>query len=130
MRQVLVARPSSVVEAITNSSSEAFVVSDGRTLKEIRQLVHGIFETAWSDYLALKEQGTLGEYDYYQFSDVESPHGLYEVFKAEEELEWFGGRIIYRPGDIVVESSGDNSIPEELCDDIERLLGATRYHLG
>lgn len=128
-KRILVVRPSSIVDAITNSSSEAFVVAGDRTLEEVRGIVRDIFETAFDYYTARKDKGLLGEYGWYPFSRPEAPHGLYEVRRVDDTLDWFG-HDVWKPGDIVVESTYDNSIPSELFDDLEGLLNATRYHLG
>lgn len=132
MKQKLIIKTHSFVDIITNSSTELFVCDGSKTLNEVREII----QKQWELFLGLQENI---DDKPYQLEDMENPNNVYElldVFQAKDKKckeNWGWGDYndgMYKPGDIIISGTGDNSIPYEFFDIIENTFNAERYHLG
>lgn len=123
----------SIIDVITNSSSELFICDTDKSLEIIKELLQ--------DMLDLYNKGNDTNY---KFDEVFSEPYLYtkeDVDKEKQDLEewnkkgygWNGYGYEGKEeniGKIVIESKDDNSIPFDLMELIEGMFDARRYHLG
>jgi hypothetical protein len=151
--EILIFKPHSVIDVITNSSSEIFVCETNKTVervKEILQELLNIYNKKWKD-------------ENPESRDLEFDNCFGSIYKIEtrgqvntllDELGWYNsdwGGDLYEDaqksarnwaekegkenfnkylGSIVIESAMDNTIPSELFDIIEHGFNAKRTHLG
>lgn len=115
----------SVVDVITNSSSVIFVYKEGKTEDIIRQALEEM-------YTAYKKVRTDDNYYGDELNDL-----LTIKTATEEDVKYWKKAAIdwdynfdVKVGDILIESTSDNSIPWGLMDMIENGFQATRFHLG
>jgi len=105
---------------VSNSSSSSFICDSGHTKKEVAELLISLtdFWTEWS----MKNQ---------QFLDMFLlPFEATEEYVEEMEASWGPLWQSITPGQIVIESAYDNSIPYQLHDLIEHKFKAYRIHRG
>jgi hypothetical protein len=141
MKQIIMVNAHSVVDVITNSSSELFVVHGNKTIEQIEAILRKLVD----NYNANQE---IGAYDKYscQISYDECFGDIYIYTKemcAEDEAEadrcqkQYGDDCTYgyegrkeNIGKIFIESKSDNTIPYEMFDMIHNIFNTSRYHLG
>jgi len=115
MKDILVIKVHSFIDVITNSSSELFVVKDKKqTVETIREILSEIIEVCCPN--------------------IPPTEDIYEIEVCNKKVakdyvsEWYDINI--SPGDIIIKSSCDNSIPYSIFEIIEERFNAKRYHLG
>lgn len=122
--------PHSMVDVITNSSSEIFICNTQKILSTVRQILVELLDLYNSQfnaslrfdevfkayYLDSKEEikESLDYLDYYCNNTLD------KVLKIQEEK----GKVL------LIESASDNSIPHALWQWMEDLFAADRIHLG
>jgi len=114
---ILVIRPHSTVDVITNSSTELFTCQANTDIDMITNAMDELYD-AW------KKSGS------FEFDD-EVPYTIGRVSKEEKENyhnAW--GFFSIEEGDIYIKGITDNSIPYEWFEFIEDTFGADRYHQG
>jgi len=118
-KQIFVVRPHSVVDLITNSSSELFVYSGPKSAAVVEDFIRELIDlnNRFSDHKVTFEDA---------FREI---YVSTETRKRGDSSD-DGYGIETKPGDVIIESRSDNTIPWALQQAIEDMLGATRYHLG
>lgn len=114
----------SIVDVITNSSSELFICDTNKSLEMIKELLQ--------DMLNLYNKGNNINY---KFEDVFCEPKIFTkndvIYPFDDDYKYIWGyEIEDNIGKIVIESMSDNSIPFELMELIEGIFEAKRYHLG
>jgi hypothetical protein len=120
----------SVVDIITNSSSELFVCGTDKSEEKVREILRKLLDAYnFSMGSSVGFDEAFGEVRHGNRDDVKLlkewntyDHILETVRGQEFEKEPKKGIVIY--------STSDNSIPYELFHLIEAALNATRLHLG
>jgi len=105
----------SIIDIITNSSSELFVCNTDKSTSEVRALLGAIL-TAYGE----------GKGHDYCFSEVFGDIKIAD----HNELDWHGWGFDIHKGDLIITSESDNTIPWGIQDIIEDMFCATRHHLG
>ena len=124
MKAILAIKLHSIIDVITNSSSEIFVLDTDKsidTIKEILQYFHEVIMSASSDHdkeyygtledcidIFVANKGTVKEYEDYK--------------------EYYN--VSVKEGDLVIESTQDNSIPCTIADFIEDKFNAKCWYIG
>jgi hypothetical protein len=113
----------SMVDVITNSSTEMFICDTDKSLELIKEFLEELLKV----YNKMFDK-------YLLFDEVfEEPHFMNnedeECLESYREYGYFK-EIKYDKSKIVIEGSTDNSIPYELFGLIEKAFGAYRIHLG
>jgi hypothetical protein len=118
MKNLLVIKLHSLIDVITNSSTELFVTSGDKEVKEIES----ILEEKWKHFSKL-----------YDREEGEELCDILEVKKIDNDnynyvKEYYGTKV--EKDNIIIVGVMDNSIPYEFFDIIESLFNAQRVHLG
>jgi hypothetical protein len=121
----------SVLDVITNSSSELFIISDDTDIKAVEEMLQYMLDK----YNEMAERGVFGKWEdfkLYQMEDVMRVRRLTQIEVDEDKnSSWkYGYETDENVGKIVIESQCDNSIPWEIVDWIESAFSAKRWHLG
>jgi hypothetical protein len=157
MEQTIIINIHSMIDVITNSSSELFICDIDKSVEAVKE----ILEELRCAYEQLENAGI--DFDNYKVIDfysvfgrierIEDINSLYDFItgwdnsmpkfwqmnKSYEETKklenmWFKEHKKELEekylGKIIIESAKDNSIPYELFDRIESIFNASRYHLG
>jgi len=139
----LVVNVHSVVDVITNSSSELFVVYGNKSVEQIEEILKALVK----EYNEKVENGELEEWDeettYEQAFD---PPYIYTKEMCKEDREEIAEYKKRRPdwgsfswgyegkdetvGKVIIRSRSDNTIPWTLMEEIESIFNTDRYHLG
>ena len=132
MNQILIIdKPHSFVDVITNSSTTLFVSDIGKSVDTVRDLLHD----KWIKFIELYPN----KYDYenddgtrYVQANRQNPEEVFSVDEAKQNYtcEYYG--YSYKKGDILIRGVDDNSIPSEFFDVIHNTLGygCKQIHLG
>jgi hypothetical protein len=117
----------SIVDVITNSSSELFICDTDKPVGVVRQLLVGLlylynrqFETDYAFEQVFKEpkmESLRFILDYYYLGSSYKASLAKRVEEKDEQV-------------LIIESESDNTIPYEMFDWIERLFNACRSHQG
>jgi len=141
MKQTLVIDIHSVLDVITNSSSELFVVSDN-TIEAVREMLEYMLDQ-WNEMAA---KGVFGTYHIRnertslkegkksleplkKWDDVFGDIRIMDRSELDDYQGW-GYQNSGNIGKIIIESAEDNSIPGEIMEWIESAFSAQRHHLG
>lgn len=114
----------SIVDLITNSSTELFVCGTEKTIETVKEILTELWEV-------VKLNLSDGKYPI----DSELKDVLVVRKPTEEELAG-GGEYAYgyesslTENTIIIESAFDNSFPYDLFELVEGLFDAKRHHLG
>lgn len=122
----------SMIDVITNSSTELFVCVNEKNIL----LIKSVLELEWKNYI--KENPIL-----YDFEDkvVYNEKSVWEVLQVrtglreseeenlEEGYDW-GYEDLVHEDTIIIEGLEDNSIPFEFIEIIEDIFNVRRFHLG
>jgi hypothetical protein len=111
----------SIVDTITNSSSELFVLND---TKETVRLLEVILQNKWDLHCQLYN---LPQSDVKDILYIEEADNTY--MSRNQYLKEYNVPDI-KEGTIIIHSSEDNSIPYEFQQFIENFFNAERHHLG
>ena len=129
MKTKMILNVHSILDVITNSSTELFVFKGNKSI----ELVEQILEEMW-----IKIKPTLIE-DWNKFDRDKSLEDILvvrypydkEINVPAEDLKYIWGYEGHVNKDtIIIESVSDNSICSEFMDEIEYELSTDRYHLG
>jgi len=123
----------SVLDVITNSSSELFVISDDTTVAAVEELLRYMIDQ-WNE---MADKGIFGKWnvkDPVKYEECMSvrlldPSDVKTEDEHEKRYAW-GYEREENVGKIIIESTEDNSIPWEIIDWIESAFSAKRWHLG
>ena len=127
MKTAFVLNIHSVLDIITNSSSELFIVDDDTTVKTVEEMLKYMVDQ-WNE---MGEKGIFGKWHQnlkyedimsvrtFSDEDVVSNHGWEYGYEKKENI-----------GKIIIESESDNSIPSAMMEWIESAFSAKRWHLG
>ena len=126
--QVLVISPHSFVDLITNSSSEVFVYSGDKSVKAVEEVIKELIKQHNAKCEEHERHPIPNFYD--SPCTFNSAFGRIYVAKKSDRKNYEGYRVHFNDGDILIESETDNSIPWNIQEQIENVLGATRHHLG
>ena len=130
MKELLVIKVQSFSDIVTNSSSELFVIKnqDGKfkdsaieaILKDLVEVYKNASEYSGETYLLSPNESLSNMLHVYEASAGPRPY-LRESYNVE-----------YSPGDIIIESDTENSIPYSIVEFIQDWFGSAceRYHLG
>lgn len=123
----------SVVEIITNSSTELFIIPKEKikfTKKQVREVLTTYWEAYKNSQKILDPEGYKRWLEYERLTENSSVEDILLVSTALSDYnpEFWDYKL--REGDMTIEGQGDNMIPYELFDLIEFHFNAKRYHLG
>lgn len=137
----------SVIDIITNSSAEIFVIPNKDidiTVEEVKDIMNELWGLlidikkkvdpesfrAWADYHYINEEECVNIKNIMTISkkDLDYDEKYFSRnYDGSQRVETY---LKWEAGDIVIESIDDNSIPYELFGFIESSLKARRYHCG
>lgn len=127
MKKLLVVRPHSFVDVITNSSTELFVCQGDKSAEMVRE----ILEEKWKAFKELygyrEELSKILEVKVWGEKNAKKDIAR----MSSNDMEWvkdYGVKV--KDGDICIIGTEDNSIPWEFFDVIEKFFDAKGYHLG
>lgn len=143
MKETFVINIHSVLDVITNSSSELFVIDDDTTVQAVEEMLRFMLDK-WNEMAA---RGVFGQWyvknkrvslsgnekelnPIRKFEDVFGFIGVYTEDMQRNDDDGWGYERPENVGKIVIESETDNSIPSEIMDWIESAFSAKRWHLG
>jgi len=133
MKNVFVIDIHSVLDVVTNSSSELFVISDDTTVTAVEDLLRYLVDT-WNE---MADKGVFGKwhqeretvkYENCMSVRLMDPSDV-EHDEHEKRYNW-GYEVEENVRKIIIESTTDNSIPWEIIEWIESAFSAKRWHLG
>jgi len=124
-KKMIIIKIHSFVDVITNSSTEIFVTNTKKSLKQVKEVVRdivnhyndGVEKELYDGNKILIDNFLI--YVYTKEKYDKNPKERYWDYEKKENI-----------GKIMIEGSGDNIIPYELWDTIERVFNANREHLG
>ena len=118
-KQLFVIKPHSIIDVITNSSTELFIISTDKTVKFVKEILQEAIN------LHNKAQGTS-----YTFNEI-----FEEPYIGSSKTALNGWEAHYKSSleeGIILTGADDNSIPYWMFEFIEYSFGYTteRFHLG
>ena len=121
----------SVLDVITNSSSELFVIADDTTVKAVEDLLRYMVDQ-WNE---MAGNGIFGNWKndnplVYEECMSVSIMDQSQVLAEEDARYRYGYEKEENVGKIIISSEDDNSIPWEIIEWIESAFSAKRWHLG
>jgi hypothetical protein len=132
MKKALVVDVHSVLDVITNSSSELFVISDNTTVSAVEDLLKYMVDT-WNE---MADKGIFGKWHQDRETlKYENCMGVRlmdpsDINIGEDAKYSWGYETEENVGKIIIESTTDNSIPWEIIEWIESAFSSKRWHLG
>lgn len=136
----------SVIDVITNSSTELFISNEGLTVEIVKEMLHdcierynqdvddGKYKTKWSDGHRVSIDDFDEPYIYTQEKLNEHKRQAEEYKKRWPDSSWtwdgWGYEHEGTVGAVMIESSSDNTIPYDMWEMLEDEFNAERYHLG
>lgn len=126
MRQFWTITVHSTVDLITNSSSELFICSGTKSVEVIKEAILDCVKIYNAEMSNSKEK--------YHGDPINLDAVFDGIFQeprlaTENDTDDNYG-FSWSKGQIILESWGDNSVPYELMEIIEKFLVVERYHLG
>lgn len=127
MGQILFVTIGSMVDVITNSSSELFVCKTDKTLALVKQMLQELLVTYNNQFnRSLEFSECFAELKMMDVTAIKHEYGNYV-----EDNYWLNKMTADGTTSVVIiESTGDNSLPYALFDYIEALFSASRVHIG
>ena len=126
MKDILKINLHSMVDVITNSSTELFICSTDKTKEQVEELLAAMLDV----YNKGNDKNLQFDHVFGEITTMETPKQLARVQADKEWIEDSYGAMDLGGGTILIESGDDNSIPYVLWDLIEDLFNARRKHLG
>ena len=128
MKQLFVIKIQNISDVITNSSSEIFICKSDNSEQTI-ELLEEVLTSVYENYKKARDHGGFNTYSYYG----ESLSDILTIRIADDDYKdsWYGYNI--SKGDVIIESTSDNSIPIIIMDFIELFFkwdDVKRVHLG
>jgi hypothetical protein len=117
-----------ISDIITNSSSEIFICKSDNAEQTV-ELLEEVLESVYENYKKAQDHAGSNTYSYYgeTLSDILT----ISIAKHDESDVFYNYKIT--KGDVLIESTGDNSIPPIIMDFIEHFFQwdkVKRVHLG
>ena len=110
----------SVLDIITNSSSELFVIDNETSVEVVEEILRSIV-SKWND----------DQDDPRQFNSMMTVRTLVEEDLLDAEDGWgWGYETPENLGKVIIESVNDNTIPWEIMERIQGKFETKRWHLG
>ncbi len=155
--EIIIVKPHSTIDVITNSSSELFICKTNKTVKQVKEILEELlklynkmsgaeytFEQCFGGVYQLENKSEVLDYlmeiSIYEvgldFSGYQHKTTYEEKAKMQErkENDWinkeYNNNLDKYLNSVIIKSAFDNSIPYELFDLIEIGFNAKRYHLG
>ena len=123
----------SIIDVITNSSSELFVIADNTEIEAVEELLQFMLDK----YNEMAAKGIFGRWAQDDFTPYKMEDVMYVDRLSQEEVDecknddWkWGFETQENVGKIVIRSKCSNSIPWEVIEWIESAFSARRWHLG
>jgi len=148
-KKILIINLHSVIDVITNSSSELFVIDNSKSIESIKEMLtlmlhywnemaaDGIFGDHYvkNKQYSFKDNKINNEHEpILNYEDVFGDIYVYTKEKYDNRGQYSDDRYETETniGKIFIESSTDNSIPSEMFEWIESAFGyrTERFHLG
>ena len=128
MKQLLIIKIQNISDVITNSSSEIFICKSDNSEQTI-ELLEEVLTSVYENYKKAQDHAGSNTYSYYG----ESLSDILTIRTADNDYtdSWYGYNIT--KGDVIIESTSDNSIPIIIMDFIELFFkwdNVKRVHLG
>lgn len=128
MKQLLIIKIQNISDVITNSSSEIFICKSDNSEQTI-ELLEEVLTSVYENYKKAQDHAGSNTYSYYG----ESLSDILTIRTADDDYtdSWYGYNIT--KGDVIIESTSDNSIPIIIMDFIELFFkwdNVKRVHLG
>ena len=128
MKQLLIIKIQNISDVITNSSSEIFICKSDNSEQTI-ELLEEVLTSVYENYKKAQDHAGSNTYSYYG----ESLSDILTIRTADHDYtdSWYGYNI--SKGDVIIESTSDNSIPIIIMDFIELFFkwdNVKRVHLG
>ena len=127
MKTIFILDIHSVLDVITNSSSELFVINDETSVEVVEEMLSFMLEK-WNE---MAEKGIFYRRDKFtplMMEDVMSVGILQQEDIEEEQYKW-GYEHPENVGKIIIESACSNSIPYEIIEWIESAFSVKRWHI-
>ena len=124
----IIVKIQNVSDVITNSSSEIFICKSD-TPEDTVDLIRDVLTNVYENLKRARDNAGRNTYGYYG----ESLDDLMYIHVAPHDYTDDGWGYSYKEGDIIIESTGDNSIPPILMDFIYEFFSwdnIERHHLG
>ena len=124
----IVIKIQNISDVITNSSSEIFICQSD-TPEETADFMRDVLEKVYECYKEARSHANKNTCSYYG----ESLDDLLVISVADRDYTDSGWGYSYKKGDIIIESTSDNSIPSIIMDFIYEFFGwdkCNRIHLG
>ena len=128
MKQLFFIKIQNISDVITNSSSEIFICKSDNSEQTI-ELLEEVLTSVYENYKKAQDHAGSNTYSYYG----ESLSDILTIRTADDDYtdSWYGYNI--SKGDVIIESTSDNSIPIIIMDFIELFFkwdNVKRVHLG
>ena len=128
MKQLLIIKIQNISDVITNSSSEIFICKSDNSEQTI-ELLEEVLTSVYENYKKAQDHAGYNTYSYYG----ESLSDILTIRIADDDYtdSWYGYNI--SKGDVIIESTTDNSIPIIIMDFIELFFkwdNVKQVHLG
>ena len=129
---ILIISPQSVVDVITNSSSELFVCDTDKSLAFVKEILEGLVELYVKSEHANDDEYRNTRFDQFFDEPVIGSGGHWIVGDRYYTYHYDGQPLTADDieGKIILESAGDNTIPWAMNDFIEQVFNARRIHIG
>lgn len=117
-----------ISDVITNSSSEIFICKSN-TPEDTAELIRDVLTSVYENLKRARDNAGRNTYAYYG----ETLDDLMDIYVAQKDYTDSGWGYSYKEGDIIIESTEDNSIPSILMDFIYEFFSwdnIERHHLG
>lgn len=128
MKQLLIIKIQNISDVITNSSSEIFICKSDNSEQTI-ELLEEVLTSVYENYKKAQDHAGSNTYSYYG----ESLSDILTIRTADDDYtdSWYGYNI--SKGDVIIESTSDNSIPSIIMDFILLFFkwdNVKQVHLG
>lgn len=117
-----------ISDVITNSSSEIFICKSN-TPEDTAELIRDVLTSVYENLKRARDNAGKNTYAYYG----ETLEDLIDIYVAQNDYTDSGWGYSYKEGDIIIESTEENSIPPILMDFIYEFFSwdnIERHHLG
>lgn len=124
----IVIKIQNISDVITNSSSEIFICQS-ETPEQTIELIHEVLGDVYENLKKARSNADRNTYSYYG----DSLDDILTISIADTDYSDDFYNYSYKKGDILIESTSDNSIPNIIMDFIFEFFSwgeVERYHLG
>lgn len=124
----IVIKIQNVSDVITNSSSEIFICKSD-TPEETVDLIRDVLTDVYECFKRARDNASKNTYSYFG----ENLDDFMSIYVATSDYSDDNWNYSYKKGDIIIESTSDNSIPTIIMDFIYEFFtwdAVERFHLG